>query len=174
MTASITTLSALDFAQRRHTEACTVLDVRSGNEYRQQNIPGSLHIPLHDLQKEADRIAQLAPSQTLYLLCQSGARAQAAAEQLSKQCPNPLVIIEGGLNALQQHTVQQQPASGISLERQVRIAAGSLILLGVLLGTAVTPAGYALSAFVGAGLIFAGATNRCALGLLMARMPWNR
>ena len=151
-----------------------MLDVRSGNEYRQQNIPGSLHIPLHDLQKEADRIAQLAPGQTLYLLCQSGARAQAAADQLCKRYPNPLVIIEGGLNALQQHTAEQQPSSGISLERQVRIAAGSLILLGVLLGTLLHPVGYALAACVGAGLVLAGATNWCGMALLLARMPWNR
>ena len=62
----------------------------------------------------------------------------------------------------------------VSLERQVRIAAGSLVCLGVLLAWLVHPAFIALSAFVGAGLIFAGLTDTCGMGLLLARMPWNR
>ena len=64
--------------------------------------------------------------------------------------------------------------TGIPLERQVRIAAGLLVLVGVLLGWLVNPGFYGLSAFVGAGLIYAGVTNRCGMGLLLARMPWNR
>jgi rhodanese-related sulfurtransferase len=173
MNASITTLSAADFAQRQRTETCTVLDVRSGNEYRQYHLPDSLHIPLHELQRQADRIAQLESTQPLYLLCQSGVRAKTAAAQLRLSHHHPLVIIEGGMDALLQD--KPQPAeTHISLERQVRILAGAMVLLGVLLGTLVTPLGYGLSAFVGAGLIFAGATNRCTLALLLARMPWNR
>ena len=62
----------------------------------------------------------------------------------------------------------------ISLERQVRIAAGSLVLLGAVLGWLVHPAFVGLSAFVGAGLVFAGVTDTCGMGLLLARMPWNR
>lgn len=62
----------------------------------------------------------------------------------------------------------------ISLERQVRIAAGALVVAGVLLGWLVHPAFLGLSAFVGAGLVFAGVTDTCGMGLLLARMPWNR
>ena len=62
----------------------------------------------------------------------------------------------------------------MSLERQVRIGAGSLVLVGVLLGWLVNPAGYAISACVGCGLIFAGVTDWCGMGLLLAKMPWNR
>ena len=62
----------------------------------------------------------------------------------------------------------------ISLERQVRIAAGSLVLLGVLLGWLVHPAFIGLSAFVGAGLVFAGVTDTCGMGMMLARMPWNQ
>jgi hypothetical protein len=62
----------------------------------------------------------------------------------------------------------------ISLERQIRITAGSLVLLGALLGWFLHPACVSLSAFVGAGLIFAGITNTCGMGLLLARMPWNQ
>jgi hypothetical protein len=62
----------------------------------------------------------------------------------------------------------------MSLERQVRIAAGSLVLLGVALGAFVSQWLYGLSAFVGAGLVFAGLTDTCGMGMLLARMPWNR
>jgi hypothetical protein len=62
----------------------------------------------------------------------------------------------------------------VSLERQVRIAAGSLVLFGCVLGFFVHPLGYALSAFIGAGLVFAGVTDTCAMGMVLARMPWNQ
>ena len=62
----------------------------------------------------------------------------------------------------------------IWLERQVRIAAGSLVVLGALLGWLVHPAFVGLSAFVGAGLVFAGVTDTCGMGMVLARMPWNR
>ena len=62
----------------------------------------------------------------------------------------------------------------MSLERQVRIAAGSLVLVGVLGGTLMHPYFYGLSGFVGAGLVFAGVTDTCAMGMMLARMPWNK
>ena len=62
----------------------------------------------------------------------------------------------------------------IIIERQVHIVAGLLVLLGVGLGFGVAPGWFGLSAFVGAGLTFAGITNTCAMGLILARMPWNR
>ena len=65
-------------------------------------------------------------------------------------------------------------AKVISLERQVRIAAGLLVLVAVTLGWLVHPAFLGLAAFVGAGLVFAGVTDTCGMGLLLARMPWNR
>jgi len=62
----------------------------------------------------------------------------------------------------------------MSLERQVRIAAGSLVVIGAAVGHFVHPGGFALSTFVGAGLVFAGVTDTCGMGMLIARMPWNR
>jgi hypothetical protein len=67
-----------------------------------------------------------------------------------------------------------QGKKAISLERQVRIAAGSLVLLGLVLGWLVHPYFLGLSAFVGAGLFFAGVTDTCGMGMLLARMPWNQ
>jgi rhodanese-related sulfurtransferase len=61
-----------------------------------------------------------------------------------------------------------------SLERQVRVAAGSLVLLGVLLSVAVAHWFIWLAGFIGAGLVFAGVTDTCAMGMMISRMPWNR
>jgi rhodanese-related sulfurtransferase len=62
----------------------------------------------------------------------------------------------------------------MSLERQVRIAAGSLVVIGATVGQFVHPGGFGLSAFVGAGLVFAGVTDTCGMGMMIAKMPWNR
>lgn len=69
---------------------------------------------------------------------------------------------------------EQAQSNVIGIQRQVQISAGSLVLLGVILGTWLHPGWYGLSAFVGAGLTFAGLSNTCAMALLLARMPWNR
>lgn len=91
------------------------------------------------------------------------------------EADNPLLVIEGGIQALKQAgcSLSKGKSGVMPLERQVRIAAGVLVLLGVLLGTFLNAGFYGLSAFVGAGLIFAGITDTCAMGMLLARMPWN-
>lgn len=175
MTTRIRHLDAEEFVRLSQAQPCTVVDVRSGAEYRSERLPDAVHIPLQDLPDSAGKLEPVSPNDTLYLLCQSGKRAASAAEALSQGQQCELVVIDGGLNALKQHGVRlEQGKGGLSLERQVRIAAGALVLLGVLLGTLVHPAGFALSAFVGAGLMFAGITDWCGMALLLARMPWNR
>ena len=84
--------------------------------------------------------------------------------------------MEGGTVAcLKQNLACKKGDSNvISLERQVRVAAGLLVLTGVLLGLLIDRAFFGISAFVGAGLIFAGITDWCGMGLLLARAPWNR
>jgi rhodanese-related sulfurtransferase len=103
-------------------------------------------------------------------------RAAQAAEKFAAAGQDRGVVIAGGTQAWIQAglPVDRGAAKVISLERQVRIAAGSLVLLGLLLGWLVHPAFFGLSAFVGAGLIFAGITDVCGMGLLLARMPWNQ
>jgi hypothetical protein len=84
-------------------------------------------------------------------------------------------VIEGGLSSLKQQGLATEQGQGkvISLERQVRIVAGLLVLIGVVLGTWYNLWFYGLSGFVGAGLAFAGITDTCAMGMALARMPWN-
>lgn len=156
-----------------------ILDVRTSAEVKASSLPDCLHIPLHEL--SAERLqAELANTgkdgKVIYLLCQAGKRAQMAADQLSGKLDAELVVIDGGMNAVKAARIPLAAATGtsISLERQVRIAAGLLVLIGVVLGSTVSPAFYVLSGFVGAGLIFAGVTDTCMMGMLIARMPWNR
>lgn len=168
----------IDLMANRTTDMC-ILDVRTAAEVNASALPDCLHIPLHELTPERlrDEITKSGKSgNCVYLLCQAGRRAEMAANQLFDKVDAELVIIEGGMNAVQtaQIPLQKNGKSVISLERQVRITAGFLVLLGVILGTWLTPWFYALSGFVGGGLMFAGITDTCMMGMLLARMPWNR
>lgn len=156
-----------------------VIDVRTAAEVNSEYLDGCVNIPLHELnlsKLESVIVEKAAEEKTVYLLCGSGQRAERAARQFMGEVANPLVVIEGGINAIKQtgSCLKKGTGSVISLERQVRIAAGTLVLFGVLLGVFLSPIFYGLSAFVGAGLIFAGITGTCGMGMLLARMPWNR
>ena len=86
-----------------------------------------------------------------------------------------VVNVEGGTSAWNGAGLPVITGKNVmSLERQVRIAAGSLVVIGAAVGHFVHPGGFALSTFVGAGLVFAGVTDTCGMGMLIARMPWNR
>jgi rhodanese-related sulfurtransferase len=157
----------------------TIIDVRSPVEFKSLSLAGATNIPLDILSSELveNHTKNLnATDQPVYLMCKGGQRAKLANEKL-QQLGQEIVCIEGGMDGLSQDNslpFHKDPAAGLSLERQVRIAAGSLVLLGVILGTIIHPAVYLLSAFVGAGLVFAGATDWCGMGLLLAKMPWNK
>jgi rhodanese-related sulfurtransferase len=110
------------------------------------------------------------------LLCRSGGRAQKAAEKFLREGFNESVVVTGGTQAWIDAglPVERGTIKVMSLERQVRIVAGSLVFIGVVLGWFVHRGFFGLSAFVGAGLVFAGITDFCGMGLLLARMPWNK
>jgi rhodanese-related sulfurtransferase len=133
------------------------------------------NLPLDQLDPERIAAQRNGASQPLYVICRSGSRGQQAREKLLAAGYANVVNVEGGTQAWDEAglpVVRGQKA--ISLERQVRIAAGSLVLLGALLGYFAHPYWIALSAFVGGGLVFAGITDTCGMGMLLARMPWNR
>lgn len=171
------TINSHEFGQLR--AQALVLDVRTPAEFDSVHVSGALNMPLTDVRagKFETWIAQMGhqPGGTIYLLCKSGQRARMAAEKLADLSLD-LCVVEGGTDACVAAglpiTLGASPV--MSLERQVRIVAGSLVLLGVLLGWWLTPAFFVLSGFVGAGLVFAGITDTCAMGMLLARMPWNR
>jgi len=153
--------------------ASSVIDVRSGAEYAGEHIAGARLIPVDQIEARIDEVRAV-PAPRL-LLCRSGGRAAMAKKALEKYHVGGLSVVEGGLGAYVGaggKTVKGKTV--ISLERQVRIAAGGLVLIGVLTGFFIHPAFLILSGFVGAGLMFAGITDWCGMGLLLAKMPWNR
>ncbi len=158
-------------------EKLHLLDVRTPAEHAEIHVPGVHLAPLDRL--DATQLASangFAKDQPLYILCRSGNRARQAAEKLEKCGYEQCHVVEGGTMAWAEAglPVTRGTSKVISLERQVRIAAGGLVLTGVLLAQFVHPAFIWLSGFVGAGLMFAGITDTCAMGMLIAKLPWNR
>lgn len=152
-----------------------LLDVRTPAEYEAAHVPGSVLHPLQSLDPAA--IFRLAAGHdTCVLICGSGQRARLAAEKLSSSGLPTLSVLDGGLTAWEAAglPLQRGHRRVISLERQVRIAAGTLVFTGALLTWLVNPWFLLLPAFVGAGLIFAGVTDFCGMALLLARLPWNQ
>jgi rhodanese-related sulfurtransferase len=152
-----------------------LIDVRTAPEFQEVRIAGSRLMPLDKLDATGLLGADTAGHECV-LICRSGNRARKAAERLSAAGLNKLSVLDGGLQAWEQAglPVERSGYKAISLERQVRIAAGFLVLAGVGLGTWIHPAFYGLSGLVGAGLIIAGLTDWCGMGLLLAKAPWNR
>jgi rhodanese-related sulfurtransferase len=153
-----------------------VLDVRTPGEFSSVHVPQARNVPLDTLDPQALYTAGvLAKGQPVYILCQSGGRATRAAEKFASQGFEDAVVVEGGTAAWIDAKLPVTRGSGvIGLERQVRIVAGSFVLLGVILSYFVHPYFIGLSAFVGAGLIFAGISDWCGMGLLLAKAPWNQ
>jgi glyoxylase-like metal-dependent hydrolase (beta-lactamase superfamily II)/rhodanese-related sulfurtransferase len=152
-----------------------LLDVRTPGEFATLRIAGAVNAPLERLDAAA-LLARHGADAPLYCLCQTGTRSQIAADRLRAAGFTRVVHVDGGTNAwvAQGLPVERGGRNVISLERQVRILAGVLVVLGVAGGALAHPAFYGLSAFIGAGLAFAGITNTCGMSLVLARLPWNQ
>jgi len=153
-----------------------LLDVRSPAEFRSGRVQGAVNLPLESVNATTvHALLQGREQATLLLLCASGGRARTAAQRLASSGLKTLVV-QGGTNSCAQVGLPMDKDAGgmISVERQVRIAAGLMVATGVVLGTWVHPSFYGLSGFIGAGLVFAGVTDWCGMGLLLARAPWNK
>ncbi|MBX3435717.1 MAG: DUF2892 domain-containing protein [Pirellulales bacterium] len=148
----------------------TVIDVRTPAEFREVHATPARNVPLDQLAAE-----HVADCEIAYVICRSGGRGQKACEKLlAAGCAN-VVNVEGGTAAWEAAGLPVvRGKKTVSLERQVRIAAGSLVVLGAALAWFVHPAFVGLCAFVGAGLVFAGVTDTCGMGLMLAKMPWNQ
>jgi rhodanese-related sulfurtransferase len=169
-------ISPLQFAQVLEGGAdVELVDVRTPAEYREVHLQHARNVPLDKLNPDDFMRAQTGSGRPLYVICQSGGRGRQACEKFHRAGFDNVVNVEGGTAACilaGLPVVRGQKA--ISLERQVRIAAGSLVVLGALLAWFVHPAFIGLAVFVGAGLVFAGITDTCGMGMLLARMPWNQ
>ena len=169
-------LQTVDAQTLKHwLDAGTVdlIDVREPAEYAGEHIPGAILLPLSKFD-----ISQIPtnPHKKLVLHCQSGNRSAQAAQKLLANGVEQVTHLQGGLTAWKQagYPTEVNKNAPISLMRQVQIVAGSLVLLGTLLGAFVSPWFLILSGFVGAGLTFAGITGNCTLAMLLAKLPYNR
>jgi rhodanese-related sulfurtransferase len=152
-----------------------LLDVRTPPEYANAHVPGARLIPLSELKVEAF-LAEHKPGTPIYVLCQAGARATKAIEQLECAGCDDSVLVEGGTQAWMDAglPVHHGARSVLPLMRQVQIVAGALAAAGAVLALAVNRWFAVLPLFLGCGLLFAGITGTCGMALLLARMPWNR
>lgn len=151
-----------------------IIDVRTPVEFREVHLENARNVPLDRLDPAAILGGRESTDEPLYVVCRSGSRGQKACEQFHRAGFANAVNVEGGtLACIDAGLPVVRGKKAISLERQVRMAAGFLVLLGVGLSF-VHPAFVGLSAFVGAGLMFAGLTDTCGMGSILARMPWNR
>lgn len=171
------TIAASELSARLNSGAtCDLVDVRTPVEYRGVHAQGALLVPLDQLDPQAvlNSRPQERRDQPIYLICKSGQRAARAAQKFKDAGIDNVCVVEGGTEAW---TAAGCPVvrgqAGMSLERQVRIAAGSIVLIGVILTLTVNIYFALLSGFVGAGLVFAGLTDFCGMGLLLAKAPWN-
>ncbi len=163
-----------DLEQLRASKAGVVLmDVRTPAEFNELRAAGARLMPLDRLDVEVVRAAS-SVDEPVYVLCRTGGRAETAAQKLCAAGVDA-VVVEGGTLAWEAAGLPVKRGRKVmSVERQVRIGAGSLVLIGVLLGWLVYPAFFVLSGFVGAGLVFAGVSGFCGMAYVLGRMPWNQ
>ncbi len=151
-----------------------LLDVRTPGEFEAEHIASAYNVPLDTLGEHGAEIRS-AVTEPVVLVCRSGQRARKAEAALAAAGMTNLYVLDGGMTAWSTAgRPVRRGAPKMSLERQVRIVAGALAATGGFLALLVHPYFGGLSAFVGSGLVFAGATDTCMMGMLLARLPYNR
>lgn len=154
-----------------------LIDVRMPAEFCAAHAAGATNVPLDTLDPASIAGARNGRSeQPLYLICQSGGRSTKAVQKFLDAGIENVVNVHGGTNAWVAAGLPViRGRKAISLERQVRIAAGSITLIGSLAAIVTGNVIFAcIPAFIGAGLTFAGVTDTCGMGMMLAKMPWNR
>ena len=166
-------IKVTDLKKKLETGEALLVDVREPSEYAAEHIEGSCHIPLGEI--SLDKLPK--KSGAIVIHCKSGMRSSTACQKLLNLDPNlELYTLEGGIMAWKDagYTVKHSPGAMISIERQVQIIAGTLVTMGVFLGSTVNSSFYGLAAFIGLGLIFAGVSGWCGMAKFLATMPWNK
>lgn len=165
---TLPTLSPAE-ARRLVDSGARLIDIRGRDEFARVRAPGAENRPL-------DELGPVEGDAPVVFLCRSGMRTAGNAGKLAGCCSGEAYILEGGLDAWKAAglPVEEDRGQPLELMRQVQIAAGTLVLFGVALGFLVAPALFGLAAFVGAGLVMAGATGWCGMARLLALMPWNQ
>ncbi|MER5759999.1 rhodanese-like domain-containing protein [Streptomyces sp. NPDC002082] len=164
-------------AHARHTEF-RIVDVRTPGEYASGHLPGALNIPLDRIGRSLPELREAAETRELLLVCASGPRSQNAARTLAGHGIAATSLTGGTASWSAQGHPLDYPAGGPrrvwAMERQVRLTAGGLVLLGLLLGLLVHPAFQLLGAGIAAGLVFSALTDTCGMAVVLGRLPFNR
>ena len=179
MTTSLQSHAAdlIDVAQMRRLMAqdpsLRILDVRTGGEFETVHIPGSYNVPLSTLAEHANDLADV--EHPVVLVCQSGGRATQAHGALAGAGKETLHILDGGMNAwlAADGEVRRGTVERWALDRQVRLVAGSIVTVAMIVSLFVPRAKW-LAAAIGGGLTFSAVTNTCAMGDLLSKLPYNR
>ena len=163
--------------QQLHTalasnEPPLVIDVREYPEFAGGRLPRARLLPLAELER---RVGELPRDRELVTVCRTGRRSADGAAKLSLLGFKKVSELEGGVIAWEKagFSLERDAHAPWALERQVRLVAGLLVLLGLGLSH-VWPVAIAVAWFVPTGLVFAAITDSCAMGMLIAKMPWNR
>ncbi|MBB3017459.1 rhodanese-related sulfurtransferase [Microvirga lupini] len=167
---SLTTISPQK-AKELIAQGAVLIDVREADEHARERIPGARHQALSRLNGSLPT-----GNEAVIFHCRSGNRTASHADRLAAAAPCEAYVLEGGIEAWKRAglPVSRDRRQPIELQRQVQITAGSLVGIGVLLGTLVHPGFYALAGFVGAGLVFAGISGTCGMARVLKLAPWNR
>lgn len=173
MTTPLLTLTPDEVQRRLASDSAILIDIREEDEFARRHIPGALSRPLSGWSKAG---LPVTPDQDVIFTCRSGMRTAGACNQLAARIVNPAYVLEGGVDAWDKagHPLVIDSKAPLEIMRQVQIAAGLLVLIGIVGGFLLTPALFAISAFVGAGLTFAGATGFCGMARLLLLAPWNQ
>ncbi|MET8561135.1 rhodanese-like domain-containing protein [Streptomyces flaveolus] len=175
----MTTPTAFDPRQAHaRLRELTVIDVRTPGEYAGGHVPGALNIPLDQLDRAVPDIRTAAERGDILVVCASGARSENACRVLAEN-GIATATLAGGTAAwtaggYDTHRPEAAAKATWGMERQVRFTAGTVVLLGLLLGLAVHPAFQLLSAGIAGGLVFSAVTDTCGMAALLARLPHNR
>ncbi|GHD86906.1 rhodanese-like domain-containing protein [Streptomyces naganishii] len=174
------TITAIDPRQAKtRLHELVVIDVRTPGEYAGGHVPGALNIPLDQIDRALPDIRDAAERGEVLVVCASGARSEKACVRLASEGIRTATL-SGGTGAWAAHGHELDRASACdvksawSMDRQVRLTAGSLVLLGLALGEFVHPAFRLLSAGVAGGLVFSAVTNTCGMAAMLGKLPHNR
>ncbi|CAM5350393.1 rhodanese family protein [Pseudomonas aeruginosa] len=154
------------------SQGAVLIDIRGADEHAREHIAAARHVPMEHLKGASP----LDAAGGVIFHCRSGNRTQVNAQTLSACAACDAYVLEGGLDAWKKAglPVVADASQPMELQRQVQITAGTLIVLGAVLGATVSPWFHVLSGFVGAGFIFAGVSGFCGMARVLMRMPWNR
>ncbi len=155
-----------------------LIDVRTSVEYATVHIGFAENLPLDQLDVRAIDAARTSPDEPLYVICKMGGRSAKACQRLIDAGIENVINVTGGTDAWIQsgYEVARTGRKVIALDRQVRITAGALLVIGIVLAAVLEPVwiGLAIAGAIGSGLIFSGLTDTCGMGAVLSKMPWNK